>query len=248
MKILNEQMFKRKPYTIFVLTFLGIDYFMQWSTQLREHPEIQFVLVDNGMQDTIDAISTIPIYQTSRNIGCAGGWNLQCQIAFNRLGLDKIIIAQDDSIINEQIVKSIWEQTTDDVIVGAYDRSFEFAVFGITKDYWNYVGFFDENFIYGGCEDNDYKYRAKLVNKRVISLNYSADLNQSLSSKLLKDQLHSSNVYNADYIKRKWGANYEFIYPFNDKNLSTTVGIMEGLASVYDNPPTFPSVMEFDML
>jgi hypothetical protein len=246
MKIFNEQSFQHKKYTVFVLTYLGIDYFMKWSKPLQFHDDIQFVLLDNGMQGGVKDIETMPVYQTSRNIGCAGGWNLQCQIAFNRLGLDKIIIAQDDSIINDVIIKSIWESTTDDTIAGAYDRSFEFAVYGITKNYWNQVGMFDENFIYAGCEDNDYKHRSKLVNKRVISLNYSADLNQSLSSKLLGEQLQSSNHHNAEYIKQKWGEQYEFTHPFNDKHrASNNLEMGEALQFVYDNPENFPSILEY---
>lgn len=249
MQILNKEKFNKKQYHVFVLSYLGIEYFMQWSKDIRSLDDVQIVLVDNGQQTFTETISDLPVYQTSQNLGCAGGWNLICNIAFNTYDLDKIIICQDDSTINEQIIKSLWSNTTDDVLTGAYDRSFEFAVFGITKNFWNNVGLFDENFIYAGCEDNDYKHRIKLNGKFFKSLNYSADLNLSLSSKYLGDQLSSSNEYNANYIKEKWGESYQYNHPFNNISLPTNdCTIHHGLMSVYDNPPTFPSLVEYNSI
>ena len=246
---MNLNTFKQKQHTVFILSYLGIEYFMEWHTKLQNLTNIQFVIVDNGQQVRTNEITDIPVYQTSQNIGCAGGWNLICNIAFNHLGLTKIIIGQDDAIINESIITSLWNASTDDILVGAYDRSFEFATFSITKNYWDVVGMFDENFIYGGCEDNDYKHRAKLNNKFITSLNYSADLNLSLSSKYLGEQLKPSNEYNASYIKHKWGEQYEYIHPFNDASLRTDdYTIRDGLNSVYDNPAIFPSLTEYSKL
>ena len=249
MRVLNLNAFKQKQHTVFILSYLGIEYFMQWFTKIQNLTNTQFVIVDNGQQVRTEEIKDIPVYQTSQNVGCAGGWNLICNIAFNHLGLTKIIIGQDDAIINETIIESLWNTSTDDILVGAYDRSFEFAAFSITKNYWNTIGMFDENFIYGGCEDNDYKHRAKLHNKFITSLNYSADLNMSLSSKYLGEQLKSSNEYNANYIKNKWGENYQYIHPFNDSTLPTNdCTIRAGLNSIYDNPNIFPSLTEYNTL
>lgn len=249
MHILNRELFERKKYYIFVLSYLGIEYFMQWSKNIRASHDIQFVIIDNGQQEFTETISDIPVFKTSRNIGCAGGWNLISNIAFNTYELNKIIICQDDSVITEEIITSLWDSTTDSILAGAYDRSFEFAVFGLTKKLWNDVGLFDENFVYAGCEDNDYKHRIKLNGKSFISLNYSADLNMSLSSKYLGDQLVPSNEYNATYIKEKWGGSYEYTHPFNDPSLPTNdCTIRHGLSSIYDNPSTFPSLIEYNSI
>lgn len=246
MNILNLSTFKVKPYTVFIQTFLGYEYFMQWSPKVLSSEKIQFVVVDTGDQELVKEITTIPVFQTSRNIGCAGGWNLICNLGFNYFFLDKLIVAQDDSIFTEVMISSMWEQTNDNRIVGAYDRSFEFALFGITKNYWNTVGMFDENFIFAGCEDNDYKHRSKILNKQIISLNYSADLNSSICSKTLGDQLKPSNEHNANYIKSKWGENYQYTNPFNDLNLSPTkCTVRSTLASMYDCD-VFPSIIEFN--
>jgi hypothetical protein len=246
---MNLHTFNPTKPTVFILSYLGIDYFKEWYTKIESLSDIQFVIVDNGQQIGTKEITDLPVYQTSQNIGCAGGWNLICNIAFNHLGLTKIIIGQDDAIVDGNIIKSLWNTSTDDVLVGAYDRSFEFAVFSITKHYWDTIGMFDENFIYGGCEDNDYKHRAKLNNKFITSLNYSADLNMSLSSKYLGEQLKSSNEYNANYIKRKWGEHYEYTHPFNDSSLRTDdYTIRDGLDSVYNNPAIFPSLTEYSTL
>lgn len=245
MNILNLEKFQQKPITMFIQTLLGYEYFITWSTQITKSDNIQFVVVDTGQQEVLKTIIDFPIFQTERNIGCAGSWNLICNLAFNHFGLDKIVIGQDDSICTEQMITSIWERTDDDTIVGGYDRSFEFALFGITKTYWSTVGMFDENFIFAGCEDNDYKHRAKLLNKQITSLNYSADLNSSICSKVLGEDLKPSNEYNANYIKQKWGSNYEFITPFNHPSLSPTeCGIATTLSSMY-NCEVFPSILEF---
>lgn len=248
MNILNINTFVKKPYTVFIPTFLGYEYFLSWSTKVLQSPNIQFVIVDNGNQELVKEITQFPVFQTSRNIGCAGLWNLICNIGFNYYNLDQMIIGQEDGIFTELMISSLWDATTNDTLVGAYDRSFEFSLFGISKQYWNDVGMFDENFIYAGCEDNDYKHRSKLMGKRIYSLNYSADLNCSLTTKILGDQLKPSNEHNANYIKEKWGSEYEFRTPFNNSTLKTfDCPMTDTLRNLYECS-IFPSVIEYNEL
>ena len=44
----------------------------------------------------------LALNQAKKNIGCAGGFNLICYIAFEYLGLEKIIIGQEDTIVEEK--------------------------------------------------------------------------------------------------------------------------------------------------
>lgn len=247
MNIINMNTFQKKPFTVFVLTYLGLPYFLEWSRTIREMSNIQFVIVDNGLQDVTSIIPTCPIIQTSQNIGCAGGWNLSCKFAFDYFGLDKVIIGQDDAIFDNVMIENIWNATGDDLLVGAYDRSFEFSLFGITKNLYSAVGVFDENFIYVGCEDNDYKHRIKLANKTVNSLNYSASMNSNLASKFITENAKPANIYNTQFIEQKWGKQYEYQTPFNNPDYKLNeCQIYDGLIDVYGQIDKFPSDLEYE--
>jgi hypothetical protein len=245
MKTYNLDTISKEKRTVFVLTYMGMDYFSKWSAEVRTTTDLQFIIVDNGSQTIPESLTKYPIFQTSQNVGCAGGWNVISNIAFNVYGMDKIIIAQDDAMFNISMLNDIWEHSTDDVIAGAYNRSFEFSLFGLTKVFWNTVGMFDENFIYVTGEDDDYKHRAKLYNKKVISLNYSADMNRSLTSRHITEVAKPANIYNLEYIKSKWGSKYELTCPFGDTSMSPKdLLIFDGLRDVYGNIDKFPSLYE----
>lgn len=245
MNIYNIDKISKDKRTVFVLTYMGIEYFTEWSQDVRSNTDTQFVIVDNGNQTIPERLKEYPVFQTSKNVGCAGGWNVICYIAFKKYGMEKIVIAQDDAMFNAEMLNDIWNQTDDDTIAGAYDRSFEFSLFGLTNVFWSTVGMFDENFLYVTCEDDDYKYRAKLSNKKVISLGYSANMNKSLTNTHIRKTVRLAHTYNTQYIFSKWGRNYELTRPFGDESMSPNdLRILEGLRQVYGNIDKFPSLYE----
>ena len=69
-------------------------------------------IIDNGNQK----ISGHQHYKTKKNIGCAGGWNLICYIAFEYLGLEKIVIGQEDVIIEENEMREVLEKCNENTI------------------------------------------------------------------------------------------------------------------------------------
>jgi hypothetical protein len=163
--------------------------------------------------------------------------------------LDGVIIGQDDAVFDEMMLAKLYEELNDNTLVGAYDRSFEFSLFGITKNLYSDVGLFDENFIYVGCEDNDYKHRIKLANKHVKGLNYSASMNSNLTSRFITENARSANTYNVDFIEQKWGGNYEYKTPFNNpKYKFNECQIYGGLLDVYGPIDKFPSQLEYEKL
>lgn len=250
MRSTNLHLVDKNKIPVFILSCVGMEYFLHWSDSIRNDPtvtNIQLIVVDNGSQDLSKL--NVPSFQTSQNVGCAGGWNLISQIAFNYFGMEKIIIGQDDGMFDTNMLLNVWNNTDDDTIAGAYDRSFEFSLFGITKNLWNAVGMFDENFIYVGCEDNDYKHRVTLLSKKVSCLNYSANMNGNLTSKYLGDQLTPSNLHNANYIKEKWGDRYQYTHPFNDPvRTANECVIRPEMKIIYGDITKFPSVLEFESL
>ena len=68
MRVLNLNAFKQKQHTVFILSYLGIEYFMQWFTKIQNLTNTQFVIVDNGQQVRTEEIKDIPVYQTSQTV------------------------------------------------------------------------------------------------------------------------------------------------------------------------------------
>ena len=160
--------------------------------------------IDNGNQN-IDGFQT---YQTNKNIGCAGGWNLICYIGFQYLGLEKIIIGQEDIITTEIEMKfELLEKCNEKTISALIQPNFEFAVFAILhKKTYIKIGLFDENCIDAYCEDADYKQRCYLNDIKIESLNRPNSRNLGLSRKI-NSRIYDTIMVTTDlYIKDKWGS------------------------------------------
>jgi hypothetical protein len=199
--------------------------------------------VDNGQQKIPDYIKNNLIYTTSTKICCSAGWNLICDIAFNTMELDKIIIGEEDARFSEEILDEITLKTSPTVLCGTYNNSFEFSLYGIHRDTWNKVGKFDENFIFAGCEDNDYKHRCKLNEVEVISLGISHYFNGNSSTSPTSPIPTETRVYNGEYVAKKWG-DYKYILPFNDNTYIHKP--TEMFKKYYGNLKEWPSSIELE--
>jgi hypothetical protein len=162
-----------------------------------------YYLIDNNKQKYTNTFACLT-YTTERNIGCAGGWNLICKIAFEHLNLDKIVISQDDVTISPELIVQAYEECGDNEILGVIQPFFEFSTFVITRSVWNTVGAFDENFIYVYCEDADYKHRCYLNNIQINSL-YADSLNSNKSASIKDDPSVERIANNKKYLTLKWG-------------------------------------------
>lgn len=187
-------------YNYFVLAYEGIEYFNKWY---RGFNKTNLYIIDNGKQNIPSNLKDNLLYSTKKNIGCAGGWNLICDIAFKHYGLDRIIIGQEDARISEEIFEELYNKSDQYGIYGTYNNGFEFSNFIITSEYYNKIGRFDENFISATYEDNDYKFRSKLYGQEVLSLNISNEFNLSLSNRehLMDSDIRSHNKF---YYQYKW--------------------------------------------
>lgn len=232
--------------TVFILTYVGMDYLNSWFDASVYSEGVEFHIVDNGKQEIPERLKPYVIHQTSRNVGCAGGWNLCCHLGFGWLDREKIIVGQDDGMFNESILEEVDRHTTPNQLVGTYDRSFDFSLFGIHRDLFNEVGEFDENFINVGCEDNDYKHRLKLNGKTLYNLGVTANMNSNFTVKTVPDRLEVSSQYNDYYIKRKWGKDYEYTCPFNDPDIATDdPPIQKAMIQTHGEITEFPSKTEY---
>jgi hypothetical protein len=187
---------------IFVLSYCGAQDFFN-TISVKDFPGSTFYFIDNGNQ-SYDATFTCTTYTTSTNLGCAGGWNLICRIAFDYLNLEKIIITQDDACYTEEQIEDALAETSATCLTGVFQPYFEFSCFAIHRDTWKQVGAFDENFIYVYSEDADYKQRCMLQGIVLNSLMVpSAGSNKSLTVK--RNPSMNRVLYNREYLQWKWG-------------------------------------------
>jgi GT2 family glycosyltransferase len=231
-------------YNLFILGY-GSSKFLDAWIDPEKFPNTTIRIVDNGQQQYADRLKQFVYHTTSRNLGCAGGWNLICQIAFDQMGLEKVIISNEDNLYSEEYLEALTNQCTPTNIAGTYDRAFEFSLFCIHRDTYKTVGMFDENVIMAAGEDNDYKYRCKLHGVTVSSLHVSADYNASETG---GDSIPDIRDANIRYVTYKWNnytsdkAHDDSIYTNNPE-----LYISDRLKKQY-NCLQFPSIIEFNSL
>lgn len=228
-------------YDYFVLGYNAIDYFNSWYDK-NQFQNTTLKVVDNGNQKIPEQLKDNIVHINQKNIGCAGGWNLICDIGFNFYGLEKIIVGQEDGLVSEDIFEVLVQACNENTICGTYNNGFEFSTFSIHKKTFEKIGRFDENFVFVGCEDNDYKHRAKLVNVDILTIGVSHRYNSSIAN---NDNVKPkwASKHNADYMKDKWG-DYTYTIPFNgEKRNKYTDHFIE----LYTNLEEFPSVQEFNL-
>lgn len=243
---------------IFVLTYSAADSFFENTQPLKES---FYYLIDNGNQKYAPTFGC-NVFTTSRNIGCAGGWNLICDIAFDYLKLDKIIITQDDAKIDSGLIYQALEETNGLSITGVIQPFFEFSTFVITKEVWNHVGRFDENFIYVYSEDADYKQRCLLSGVSLNSL-YASNIDSN-NSQSIKDNPSLNRIeYNRQYLKYKWGdsihpnpgARLDGQPPFKNKTPFEQIEaampldyipLTDRITKIYESISNFPSKIEYE--
>jgi len=213
----------------FLLAYQGFDYFKEKFDKTK-YPNTRLRIIDNGNQK----IEGCELYQTKKNIGCAGGFNLICYIAFEYLGLEKIIIGQEDTIVEEKEMEELLEKCNENTIMGLIKPHFDLATFALHKKTFIKIGIFDENCIDGYCEDADYKQRCYLNGVKIENLDKSPERNLGMSRRKNK-RIYDTIAVNRIYIKEKWGKSinqdemslrdeqppYEFKHPFNKNNLDT---------------------------
>lgn len=250
---------------IFVLSYCGAQEFFD-TIDVKEFPDSTFYFIDNGNQNYVPSFDCFT-YTTSTNLGCAGGWNLICDIAFSYLKLDSIIITQDDAIYTNEQLEDALIETNENCLTGVYQPHFEFSCFAIHKSTYNKVGRFDENFIYVYSEDADYKHRCMVNNVVINSLMCdSADKNKNLTLK--KNPALNRIIYNREYLHFKWGASihpsssaradsqapFEYKTPFYPSGLFTTdfIPLTDRVKNIYPQlyknsaESRLPSVIEYD--
>jgi hypothetical protein len=229
---------------LFILTYKG-NTLLEGPCNFDSLTDTRVHIIDNGQQEWSKYKDNV-IHTTKTNLGCAGGWNLICEIAFKKMNLEYAIISNDDNIITNDMLTWLDSEVSPSTIIGVYDKKYsvEFSLFAIHRDTYETIGRFDENFKWVQCEDGDYKHRAKLNRVTVNTGDWPRSPYHSFSS------YDIPNYRNADYIEKKWGRPEQYLYPFNDKTISTIpkeVDI-ETMYSVFYGPlgDKWPSEFEYE--
>jgi hypothetical protein len=161
------------------------------------------------------------------NWGVAGGWNILLREAFYNRNYDGVVIVGSDT----QFLNGFWDSFATDL--GKYDfieSSHQFNCFYMSKDCFDIVGSFDENFYPAYVEDDDYRIRlqkAKIVytvnkgSKRLLLHDHSSTVRRNP-----KYALSSFKTFpmNKEYMTKKWGGVQDsvpkwkqvFEHPFNN--------------------------------
>lgn len=242
---------------IFVLSYSAAQNFFDNTNALKNSI---YYFIDNGNQKFSPTFGC-NFFTTEDNIGCAGGWNLICKIAFEYMELDKIVITQDDAKISPDLIAQALEETQGLCITGVIQPFFEFSTFVITREVWNLIGEFDENFIYVYSEDADYKQRC-MLNGVIINSLYveNKDVNESAS---IKNNPSIDRIkYNRDYLHFKWGdsihpnpsARADYQPPFKNKTPFAQeqvdlpidfLPVTNRIKNIYGDVTEFPSHQEY---
>ena len=193
----------------------------------------QIIIIDNGNQniqvpEKIKKIVTIII--PGKNLGVAASWNRILDEAFNKFGVEDVLILNDDIVLGyslKSLNKIIATHQEYFLVVGGY----YWSSFFVSKKGYETVGKFDENFYPAYYEDNDYNYRLFLLNgngvKRGFYLKNFVPKVRRNSMTLKKDQtINNKFNNNKKYYIKKWGGKphqEKYKYPFNQKPVTKRV-------------------------
>jgi len=232
---------------VFILGYNAADYFDSWF-KVNNYKDVDFYFVDNGQQTLPKEVKNLHFYTTERNIGCGGGWNLICDIAFNQIGLNKVVIGEEDALFNQEMIESLWNYCEPNRLMTTYGNGFGFALYCMHKDTFNTVGRFDENFLFAGAEDEDYKIRCAKKGVEVFCMEVDTSLNGHATAYAPNSPRPSVESHNLQYLRMKWGAPFHTnsIYydtPFNNNPPFKFDPLLE---SHYGKLEKFPSQSEYE--
>ena len=129
----------------------------------------KLLIVDNGNQ-SIEIPENLKekttIHRPSSNLGVAGSWNYIIKTSYEDPQVDNVLILNDDIVLGkpfEKIKNILQEADPFSVIRGGYF----WAVYCLSRNCWETIGSFDEQFYPAYYEDTDYERRIAKAGKVV---------------------------------------------------------------------------------
>jgi GT2 family glycosyltransferase len=123
---------------------------------------VEIHIIDNGDQDLekYEKYDNIFVHTQEKNIGVAASWNMLCDIIYAKH--DWALLLNDDVYLGYD-ADTIKEVIDDNNTFGLIQSHLNFSVILLQKDFFEFVGRFDEKFYPAYYEDSDYLYRMKLL-------------------------------------------------------------------------------------
>lgn len=197
---------------------------------LVDFPSVEILILDNGHQDILEH-DRIQFVQSGTNLGVARSWTQLCNIIFGSGGTrlknawnkqyawilnDDIYSGKNESYMNG-FIQTVMRNDQVDFVAGGTDWS----NFIISRECFGEVGNFDPFFYPAYFEDNDYRYRMKLLKKSYLQAVELTPAIYRKSQSLAKNKsLGDRFEENQAYYKAKWGGlpdEETFRRPFNGK-------------------------------
>jgi GT2 family glycosyltransferase len=122
--------------------------FLEWV-----HPPDRVLILDNGSQ-SIDL--KVPVERSVKNLGVSGSWNLFLRRAFVEGNFKMLVILQDDIIWNADRLHAAKRLVLQRRNVDLFLSDLQFSVQVHRRGNETSIGFYDEQYYPGYCEDDDY--------------------------------------------------------------------------------------------
>ena len=122
-------------------------------------PPDEVLILDNGNQKIN---INVPIERPEKNLGVSGSWNLFLRRAFEYRDFNGLVLLQDDIIwsgVHLDRTKKLLEKHQDIDLFLAFHQ---FSIQVHRPENIQTIGFYDEQFYPGYCEDDDYAIRMTL--------------------------------------------------------------------------------------
>lgn len=130
------------------------------SALASDLPPIRRLVVDDG-ESLLGAVAGFDVLRPTRNVGCAGSWNLLCRTAFDEAGVGTIIILNGDCAVAKDTFARMMVSARS--VVAAQG----FSAYRLDEPVWRRIGEFDEEYYPAYWEDTDYRRRLWLAGEQI---------------------------------------------------------------------------------
>jgi len=170
-----------------------------------DFPEVNIHIIDNGNQHIkfLETMPNVKVYEEKENIGVAASWNKLCKKIYEKH--DFALIVNDDVYLgyNTKVVEKAMAECQS----GFSQSNSSWSVFLMHKEFYDFVGDFDEIFYPAYYEDSDYLYRMKLlgIKQDIDSFLDPKEVNISMTYERAPDMVNQAMKDNKQRYIEKWG-------------------------------------------
>jgi GT2 family glycosyltransferase len=183
---------------------------------------VEIHIIDNGNQglEKLEDYENVFVHTQAKNLGVAGSWNFLCDLIYSKH--DWALLINDDVYLGYD-AEAIDKVVDDNNTFGIIQSHLNFSVILLQKDFYKFVGRFDEKFYPAYYEDSDYLYRMRLLGvfQGVDAKLNPIDARVSQTYEKAPDFVNDAMKYSRQRYIDKWGDSpllEKFKTPFNGKD------------------------------